>query len=366
MTNLDRAAQSALTYPFAYTPAPESAAACMTLLTGVSPLRHGYLGEQHGPLPKDCKSLAEALRTERYATAAFTEGEMWGDMPQASGFERGFDLYDDGYTAEAPVAAAQTGQTSSSARAGSQETLEKAATWIDAHRDVKYMAFVRLGELRDTRTSERSGRALVPDPASATPSALYNAVVQYLDRNVGEFIAHAKGAAPNKNLCVVVTSTRGSYLPEETVLADWSLRVPVILSVPGVTAAKRNEMVALEDVPSTLARLTHVTLSPYASTADLINAPVSREPISMAGNPLVLSIRNAKMRLVWSTQREPFTLRSAGLPAAASLYDLTRVRAGVPLQDISSRNPDTTRKWTEKLEQYFTTQSEAWQAAAAK
>ncbi|MBM3290073.1 MAG: hypothetical protein FJY92_07975, partial [Candidatus Hydrogenedentes bacterium] len=60
--NLDRLAQSALTYPFAYTPAPEASAACMTLLTGLSPLRHGYLGAQSGPLPKDCKTLAEAAR----------------------------------------------------------------------------------------------------------------------------------------------------------------------------------------------------------------------------------------------------------------------------------------------------------------
>ena len=364
--NLDRLAGSALTYPFAYTPAPEAAAACMTLLTGVSPLRHGYLGDQRGPLSKDYKTLAEAMRGERYATAAFTEGEAWGEMAIGSGFDRGFESFDDGYTAESPVARVDSDGSASAPAVGSQETLQKAKRWIEGHKNVKFLAVVRLGELRDTRNLERYGRTLISDSESATPTVIYNAVIQHLDRNIGAFIAHVSSNTPEKKTCFVVTSTRGSYLPDSTLLSDWSLRVPLILSAPGVAAAKRNELAALEDVPSTLARLTQVTLSPYASTADLINAPVSREPISMTGNPLVLSIRNAKMRLVWSTQREPFTQRSAGLPAAASLYDLSKVRAGTPMQDISSRNPQLSKNWTDKLDQYFMMQCEGWQSPAGK
>lgn len=364
--NLDRFGESSLRYPYTYSPAPEAAAACMTLLTGISPLRHGYLGDRFGPLPKEHKTLAEALRAERYATAAFTEGEAWGDLVDARGFERGFDVFDDGYTAEAPTVLVQSDPNASAPPIGSDETLEKAARWFDANKGASHFLFVRLTDLRNKEARERHARAALPDLTNAAPGTLYNAAVQHMDRAVGRFVGHVKGASNEIRTCVVVTSTRGSYLPDDTLLSDWSLRVPLIISAPGVSAAQRNELVALEDAASTLARLLHVSLSPYASTADLINAPVSREPISMAGSPLVLSIRNAKMRLVWSTQREPFTMRSAGLPAAAALYDLTKVKAGSPMQDIASRNPQTTKNWTDKLDQYFVMQCEGWQLAGAQ
>ncbi|NUM53115.1 MAG: sulfatase-like hydrolase/transferase [Candidatus Hydrogenedentes bacterium] len=362
--NLERIGAAALTYPLTYAPAPEAAASCMTLLTGVSPLRHGYLGDRAGPLPKELKTISEALRGERYATAAFTEGEGWGDLVHGRGFERGFDTFDDGYIAEPPAASVQLDPNAPGPAMGSSETLSKARRWFDAHKDTNYFLLVRLTDLRNPRSRELHARSLLPDLASATPSALYNAAVQYLDREVGQFIGHVRNAQGAKT-CIVVTSTRGSYLPDDTVLADWSLRVPFVLSAPGVTAAKRSELTGLEDVASTLARMMHVTLGPYASTADLINAPVSREPISMVGNPLMLSIRNAKLRLVWSTQREPFTMRAVGPPAAAALYDLTNVRAGAPMRDISSRSPQATKNWTDKLDQYFIMQCEGWQTAAA-
>lgn len=357
--NLDRLGQSALMFPFTYTPAPEAGAACMTLLTGVSPLRHGYLGEQQGPLPKECKTLQEALRSERYATAAFTEGEAWGDLAYGSGAERGFDFFDDGYEEHSSNTMPASLQSSP---AGSRQTLHKAREWIEAHKDVKYMVFVRLGDLRDARMRERFASALAQDPVSATPAAAYDAVIRSLDKSIGEFVTRVRAAGADKSTCIVVTSTRGGYLQGASLNADWTLRVPLLLCVPGVAPAKRNELVALEDVPPTLARVAHVTLGPYASTADLVNAPASREPISMMGSPLLLTIRNANLRLVWSTQRDPFTMKSAGLPAAAALYDLRAMRAGVQLQDISARNPEITRKWTEKLEAYFTMQREGWQS----
>ncbi len=359
--NLDRLAESALTYPFTYTPAPEAAAACMTLLTGVSPLRHGFLGTQLGPLPEAYKTLAEALRAERYATAAFTEGEKWGDLAHGTGFERGFDVYDDGYAEIAQTTIVQADQPNAATATGSQRTLQLAGDWIEAHSDARFFAFVRIAELRDPQA--RAKYAPAGEATAAAATTAYNAAIQQLDRSVAGLVARAKAVSPDKKVCVVVTSARGSYLSETTVLADWTLRVPLVLVAPGVTPAKRNELASLEDVASTIAKFMHVTLGPYASTADLINAPVSREPISMVGNPLVLSIRNAKMRLVWSTQREPFTMRSAGLPAAAALYDLTKSKPGA-MFDISRNNPQTTKNWTDKLGQYFMMQCEGWQTAA--
>jgi len=93
---LDALAERALTFPYAYTPAPEAAPACMTLLTGVNPLAHGYLGRYRGPLPETIQTLPEVLATRHYTTAAFTEGvgPDGEDLYCGSGFERGFELFD--------------------------------------------------------------------------------------------------------------------------------------------------------------------------------------------------------------------------------------------------------------------------------
>ena len=47
------------TFEFAYTPAPETAAALTTLLTGVNPLAHGQLGRHSCPLPNGIRTLPE-------------------------------------------------------------------------------------------------------------------------------------------------------------------------------------------------------------------------------------------------------------------------------------------------------------------
>ncbi|MDQ1256714.1 MAG: hypothetical protein QG656_1313, partial [Candidatus Hydrogenedentes bacterium] len=49
---LDKFAYAGVRFVNAYTPSPEAPAACMTMLTGLNPLRHGYLGTQSGPLPE--------------------------------------------------------------------------------------------------------------------------------------------------------------------------------------------------------------------------------------------------------------------------------------------------------------------------
>ncbi|MDZ4860998.1 MAG: sulfatase-like hydrolase/transferase [Candidatus Hydrogenedentes bacterium] len=365
--NIDRISQSAQVFPFTYTPAPEPAAACMTLLTGLSPLRHGYLGTQRGPLPAEYTSIAEAVRTQKYASAAFTEGEHWGDLTYGSGFERGFDAFDDGYMAETPPIidvpiAGATAASQSLPPAGSQLTLQKARAWIEAHADVKFMVFVRLGELQDAQVRERHGNVFIPDPATATPSTVYDSIIHYLDRNIGDTL---NALPPGKRTCVVITSTRGAFVQGTDPLMDWNLRVPLVFLAPGTQPSKRKELTALEDVPATLAKIAGVSLSPYASTADILGVGVSREPISLSGNPLMMTIRDNRMRLVWSTQRTPFTMVSTGLPAGPALYDLNHVRPGRPMQDISDRNPETVRRWMEKLEQYLAMQSEGWQRTPA-
>ncbi len=83
------------------TPAPETPAAYMTLLTGQSPLAHGWLNGMSHPLPPEVPTLPELLKARGYICAAFTEGESTAgpqsatnDLVYGNGIERGFHLFD--------------------------------------------------------------------------------------------------------------------------------------------------------------------------------------------------------------------------------------------------------------------------------
>ena len=63
-----------MVYEEAYTPIPQTAGACMSLLTGLNPLAHHYYDTFTGPLPEKVKTLPEILKDNGYLTVAFTEG----------------------------------------------------------------------------------------------------------------------------------------------------------------------------------------------------------------------------------------------------------------------------------------------------
>lgn len=364
---LDRLAESSITYPFAYTPAPESPAASVTLLTGLPPLRHGFLGSHRGPLAPHHTTLAEALRNSRYATAAFTESDRWDDLRFGEGIERGFECYDvaGGQPSSVlPVAPDRpSNQEVPPPVSQTQMTLDRARKWIENNLDVQYLAFVRLTELREPAMRDEYGPGFVTR-GTRTPADVYDSALQFMDRQIGAFLRFLRDSNPQGTLCVLVTSTGGAPNVTPLPVTDSMLRVPLILSVPNVTAEKRNDLVGLEDVAPTLAKLLNVQLGPQAPRSDLLASTATRgtgyEPVSMFGDPLLLSIRDSRYRMVWSTQRSPFTQKSAGPPAAPALYDISRARPGVPPTDVASRNPELVRRWLDKLDRYYLLHSEDW------
>jgi arylsulfatase A-like enzyme len=351
---LDHFSQSSVVFPNAYTPAPFPEAAVMTLLTGVSPLRHGYLGERTGPLPEAYPTLAEALGKVGYATAAFTEGEARPGFAYGSGFERGFEHYDVAYTTE------ESGLVDDAVEipeTRSARTLERALRWIGRNQQTRFAVVVYLSELRDMTYRERYG--ILPSAGAREPStdAIYNAGLRYLDEEIGEFIRGIRGLESGENTCVVVTSTQGSDFSPPPKLTESVLCVPIWIEAPGVDPVVRRDLATLGQVAPTLAGMAGVEL---ADNRSLITNPVTVEPISMAGEPLVLTIRNDRWRMYWSSQRNPFSVTRTTDPPNASLYDLTRLRTGQTLQDVAAQNREMVERWTNRLLSFLENESAIW------
>ncbi|GMV95443.1 MAG: hypothetical protein AMXMBFR82_52210 [Candidatus Hydrogenedentota bacterium] len=350
---LDNFEQMAVVFPNMYTPAPYPESALMTILTGASPLTHGYLGEHQGPLPESCATIAEALGASGYATAAFMEGEARTGFDFGSGFERGFEHYDVSYTTEEPDVIDEDAEP---AALGSARTLARALHWINVNQHAKFAVVLYLGELRDMTYHPYYDGAGTTE-GKPSNEATYNAGLRHLDEQIGEFVRGLRGLELAQNACVVVTSTHGADFTPPAKLTESVLRIPMWIAAPGLEPVVRRDLASLEQVAPTVAGLAGID---FADTRSLLVNPVTVEPISMATPPLVLTIRNDRWRLYWSTQLDPFTGARSGDSPKASLFDLTRLRTGQTLQDVASQQPDIVQRWTARLQAYLENQTALW------
>jgi hypothetical protein len=343
---LDRFARGALLFQSAYTPAPEAAAACMTLLTGVSPLRHGFFGTQRGPLPTEYQTLAEVLSRKHYATAAFTEGEGTDekDLIFGGGFERGFELFD---------------PSSPPRQAGAAATIDKVQAWVDKHADRKCFVFVRLRELRDPQWSERYAPGFVADPATPAALDVYDSAVASLDRRLGDFLKHLRSTDAGKHACIIVTAPYGldfssgeSALPTVG-LTENSVHVPLVLYAPDLTKMNRAGPVGLEDVAPAVLAMAGTGVDYRTDGKDLVQDMQDRFPVSMLGNPLALSIRVDRWRYVWQSGRSPRTLAPGASEGPIELYDIFQARKTGYRRNVMALNPDLVRRYTVRLQDFL-------------
>ncbi len=355
---LDHLGQTAVVFPNAYTPAPDPSAAIMTLLTGTSPLRHGYLGKHQGPLPADCPTLAEALGDAHFTTAAFTEADARPDFAYGSGFERGFEQYDVAYSPGDEDAADDAEDTPAKV-AGSAATLKRALRWIARNQQSRFLVVISLTELRDMTYRERYGDLKTSGKASPSPDAIYDAGLRYLDEQIGEFVRELRGTDQGDNTCLLITATHGADFTPPPKLTESVLRIPIWIAAPGVDPVVRRDLAALEEVAPTLGAMAGIS---FAGGRSLIDNPVSVEPTSMAGDPIVLTLRNDRWRLYWSSQRSPFDGTGTASAPNAALYDLTLLPAGKTPEDVATTHPEIVDRWSKRLDAYLTEESQTWRS----
>lgn len=359
--NLDAFAMEAHHYQNAFTPAPEAAAACMTLLTGLTPLRHGFLGAHAGPLPPGLQTLAEALQDRHYATAAFTEGDAPGDpdLTHGTGFERGFELFSDAYPAArggrrggAPIAPGAI-------PAGAGVTLEKAAAWMEDQAGDKFFLFVRLRELRAPQWLDRYGGGFISGTSPA-PIDIYDTALQDVDRQLGVFFDRLRALPTYDQTAVVVTSTNGFDFggPWRTHfqrrMTESTLRIPLVLRLPGEPRRMPAAVCDLEDVAPTLLQAAGAAFMHPTSGRSLLSASEPAPVVSMHGDPLTLSLREAGWRYTWQSGLSPFARVEAGPARSLGLMDLSRYQAGLwQYADVARREAARVRRYEEYLRDYL-------------
>jgi len=261
---IDSLAASGVLFESAFSPSPWTLPGHASMLTGVSPFRHGATQETRG-IREDIALLPEALRASGYQTVGIINGPfVRGRYGFSRGFETFVEVFDrkdesylprlleifEGLDGRPFFAFVHFMQVHSpyAAPAPHRFNAERGPTAAADGR--RMMELDRRVRAREVQLTEQDRDYLI---------ALYDSGIRAVDRMVAETVARARLRAGGR-LLVVLTSDHGEEFLEHggllhgRTLYDEALHVPLIIAGAGVPMGKRVDRLAslLDVVPTIL------------------------------------------------------------------------------------------------------------------
>ena len=309
--HLDALASQSVVFEHAYSQAPITPVSHATILTGTYPQFHGIrnFGDR---LPATVPLLSDILHEQHYQTGAFV-GSIILDPKNgfASGFERGFDVYNAGFHRQ------KTGERrEASMQRRGEVTLGFALEWLKQKKDGPFFLWFHLWDAHDPYNP--------PEPfRSRFPNAPYNGGVAYVDDTVGKLLDYLKSQGLFDNSVIAIAADHGESLGEHGELThsiflyDSTIHVPLLLKLPG-------NRLAGQRVKATASL---VDLAPT-----ILDALGQTPPPAMQGHSLLPLIGNANPENRPSMATGDHSERSFGWSALVSLRagNALYVRAPAP------------------------------------
>jgi arylsulfatase A-like enzyme/Flp pilus assembly protein TadD len=241
-----------------------------SILTGLTPLRHGVRDNGDFVLPDRIPTVAEAFHDAGYRTAAFVSGFP---LDRRFGLARGFDVYDDrlprgGDRRRSAYVERPADQTSAAVR-----------SWLEAGPASPWFLWVHYFD-------PHAPYEPPPDLAARFAGRGYDGEIAFVDSQIGTLLADLDRKGLAAGTLVLVTADHGEALGEhgeEThgiFVYDATLRVPWVMAGPGVPAGL---------VPSVVAR--GIDVAP--TLLDLAGALPARDP--MEGRSLGPALRGQSL-----------------------------------------------------------------------
>ena len=252
---LDRLAESGLRFEAAYTPVPMTLPAHASILTGLEPFSHGIRNNTSFRLGQT-PTLATMLKGAGYRTGAFVGAFV---LSAKFGLNRDFDVYDDRFGHNGDPAGVRI------AERRADRVIQPATEWILQSTSATQSAAV---------TTEGSGRSRPwfawvhlydPHAPYQAPSEYrggrspYDAEVAYTDAMIGHGLDTLRAAGQLDRTIIIVVADHGEALGEHGEAThglfayDATLRVPMIVSAPGVRArVVRTPVTSVDLVPTVL------------------------------------------------------------------------------------------------------------------
>jgi arylsulfatase A-like enzyme len=346
---LDGLAAAGTVFEQAIAQAPWTLPAVATLFTGLHPVSHGVVGGRwrwgepdpaldasrttlHDTIP----TLAQLARRAGITTAYVTAN---GLVSPGTGLDRGFE-----------ERAQLTGRDSETRFARAAEVNARFLAWLAPNRAYRFLAYLhymephtpyeppagfRPPDRADLPATLRAGdiegfrrqRVTLDAPSLAYLRALYDGTVRYWDTELARLRAHLADLGVADSTVIVVLADHGEafqehgYLGHGVHLHDELLRVPLLVSGPGVPAARRPEQVQQIDFLPTVAALLGIDLPPGLPGHDLLGPP--REKTAVASTAFWVAPDESRVDL--HALRTPhWKLLHAPTTGHFELFDLVR------------------------------------------
>jgi arylsulfatase A-like enzyme/Flp pilus assembly protein TadD len=331
--HLDHFRKDAILFERAYTHAPLTLPAHVSLLTGLLPFEHGVRDNLGYRLDtKAHPTLATLLKAKGYATGAAVSAYV---LRGGSGLGTGFDFYDDQIVS--PAGSDALGRVQ---RAGS-ETAAIAGRWLDGAKDKPVFLFFHVYEPHAPYDP--------PEPFKTRYPLAYDGEIAAADAAVGTLLEAMKRTGLYDRALVIVLSDHGEGLGEHgedehgILLYRWALHVPLFLKLPGSARAGTTVAapVALVDVVPTLGALLDLPLPKGLRGQSLLDD---------TGTPRRIYAETAypRIHLGWSDLRTLVDERWQYVEGAKSeLYDLGADPA--ELRDQADAQRDVARSRAREL-----------------
>lgn len=298
---LEALAERSAVFEEAFAQETNTAPSHASLFTGLYPHEHGATANGV-PLPEGPATLAEAFAAAGYRTGAFVSGFTLGS--QVAALDRGFSVWDD----ELPDEVRRDGR----------DTLDRALAWLGEGGTQPTFLFLHLFDAHGPYLphGEELARFHRSEPGPRLDNVAphhqltysdgrritglwryedrYDAQIHYVDGLVRELVSRFD----LERTIVLVFADHGESLGERyhqidhgAQLFDEQLRVPLLLSAPGVSARRIEGLAETVDVASTLLRLAG------------IGEPGGWAPAGRTLDPLLAGSPEAGRRAVFSAAR---------------------------------------------------------------
>ena len=233
---VDRLAARGVLFERAFAHDPETLPSHTNILLGMTALAHGVSENSKSIVAPEFLTLAEHLKGQGYATGAFVSAFP---LDFRFGLNQGFDVYDDHYPS-----IARAGLLFSERLAA--KTIEAALQWISAQK-ARWFCWVHLWDPHDPYTP--------PEPfLTQYRDDPYSGEVAYVDSQLGVLFAELEKWQLMDRMLVVLTADHGESLGDhgETFHGyfayNTTIWVPLIISAPGVKAARVKDYVSHVDI----------------------------------------------------------------------------------------------------------------------
>jgi len=228
------------------------------ILLGVSPLVHGVHDNANFTVGPDRPTLAGHLKKAGYATAAVV-----GAYPLDSrfGLTSGFDLYDDDY-------GRQRFEEATYVERRADAVVGRALDWLRG-RTAAWFLWVHLFDPHAPYEPPEPFKSEYEDDP-------YDGEVAYADDTLGKLLGELERSGQAGRTLIVLTGDHGESLGDHGESThgffayNGTLRVPLIISVPGAGSGRRSQLVSHIDVFPTVCDLLDVDKPPFLQGISLV------------------------------------------------------------------------------------------------